>query len=202
MADLIETAGCDRILTMDLHSPQVQGFFRIPADQMTALPLLADHLRGSVDRDSCVIVASDAGGSKDAAEYADRLDLPFAVVDKRRLGDEEKVKAVGLIGSVEGRRAFIVDDEVASGGTIVEAARLVISQGALSVQVLAVHPVLSGRAVERLNESSIESFVFTDTVPPPDQAQLRDSTFLSVAPLLARAVKAVHQGSSVSALFR
>lgn len=201
MADLLESAGCDRVLTLDLHSPQVQGFFRIPADQMTAIPLIADHLRQSIDPGDSVLVAGDVGESKDVANYAERLDLPVAIVDKRRLGDEERVKAVELIGSVEGKHAVIVDDEVASGGTILEAADFVMSHGAKSVRVVAVHPILSGRAVERLNESSVKSFVFTNTVPEP-QDPLRDATFLSVAPLLARAVQAIHRGSSVSELFR
>lgn len=202
MADLLETAGCHRVLTMDLHSPQVQGFFRIPADQMTALPLVADHLRQTIDPATSVLVAGDVGESKDAADYANRLGLPVAIVDKRRLGDEEKVKAVELIGSVAGKHAIIVDDEVASGGTILEAAEFVRANGAVSVRVVAVHPILAGRAVERLNDSTIDSFVFTNTVPPPAGQELRDATFLSVAPLLARAIQAVHQGSSISDLFR
>lgn len=202
MADLLESAGCNRVLTLDLHSPQVQGFFRIPTDQMTAIPLIADHLRASIDPASSVLVAGDVGESKDAADYAARLDLPVAIVDKRRLGDDERVKAVELIGSVEGKHAVIVDDEVASGGTILEAADFVMSHGAKSVRVVAVHPILSGRAVERLNESSVESFVFTNTVPIPQGEKLRDATFLSVAPLLARAIQAIHRGSSVSELFR
>lgn len=202
MADLLESAGCDRVLTLDLHSPQVQGFFRIPADQMTAIPLIADHLRKSIDPSDSVLVAGDVGESKDVANYAERLDLPVAIVDKRRLGDEERVKAVELIGSVDGKHAVIVDDEVASGGTILEAADFVLSHGAKSVRVVAVHPILSGRAVQRLNESTVKSFVFTNTVPAPQEEELRDATFLSVAPLLARAVQAIHRGSSVSELFR
>ena len=202
MADLLESAGCNRVLTMDLHSPQVQGFFRIPSDQMTAIPLIADHLRTTIDPANSVLVAGDVGESKDAANYAGRLDLPVAIVDKRRLGDDEQVKAVELIGSVEGKHAVIVDDEVASGGTILEAADFVMANGAESVRVVAVHAILSGHAVERLNASNVESFVFTNTVPPPSGQVLRDATYLSVAPLLARAIHAIHEGSSVSELFR
>ena len=202
MADLLETAGCNRVLTMDLHSPQVQGFFRIPTDQMTALPLIAEHLRRTIALEDSVLVAGDVGESKDAAAYAARLDLPVAIVDKRRLGDDERVKAVGLIGSVNDKHAIIVDDEVASGGTMLEAAEFVMNQGARSVRVVAVHPVLSGRAVARLNMSSVLDFTFTNTVPEPKGEPLRDSTFLSVAPLLSRAVEAIHRGSSVSDLFR
>jgi len=202
MADLLESAGCDRVLAVDLHSPQVQGFFRIPTDQMTVIPLIADYLKERIEPSTSVLVAGDVGESKDVANYASRLDLPVAIVDKRRLGDSEQVKAVALIGSVEGKHAIIVDDEVASGGTMLEAAEFVMSHGALSVKVVAVHPILSGRAVQHLNESRVLDFVFTNTVPAPSTETLRDATFLSIAPVLAEAIQAIHRGSSVSELFR
>src|SRR5438094_749757 len=126
MADLLQTAGADRILTMNLHSPQVQGFFRIPADQLQAAPILCDYLRQSRDLANYVLVAGDVGESKDVGHYAARLDLPIAIVDKRRYGDDEAPRAVNLIGDVKGKVALIVDDEVASGGTLVEAARFVL----------------------------------------------------------------------------
>ena len=120
MADLLQTAGADRVLTMDLHSPQIHGFFHIPIDQLIAAPLICDYLRG---RDLCnsVLVASDVGESKSIGRYANRLNLPIAIIDKRRYGDDEKAKAVHLIGEVKGKDALIIDDEIASGGTLVEA---------------------------------------------------------------------------------
>lgn len=158
IADLLESAGCNRILTMDLRSPQVQGFFRIPSDHMTAIPLLTEHLRHETDPANSMLVAGDVGASKDAARYAERVGLPVAIIDKRRLGDGETVKAVELIGSVEGRHAIVVDDEVASGGTMIEAAEFIRSRGAESVRVVAVHPILSGRALERLNIPIFRAF--------------------------------------------
>src|SRR5687768_17367071 len=142
MADLLETAGANRVVTMNLHSPQVQGFFRIPADQLQAAPILCDYLRETRDLSSYVLVAGDVGESKDVGHYAARLDLPIAIVDKRRSGDDEVARAVNLIGDVEGKVALIVDDEVASGGTLVEAARFVLARGAVAVEACVVHAVL------------------------------------------------------------
>ena len=150
MADLLETAGANRVLTMDLHSPQIQGFFRIPADQLQAAPILCDYLRQSRDLSNHVIVAGDVGEAKEVGRYASRLRLPIAIVDKRRDGDDERARAVNLIGDVEGKVALIVDDEVASAGTLMEATRVVLDRGAVAVEACAVHPVLSGRAIERI----------------------------------------------------
>jgi ribose-phosphate pyrophosphokinase len=202
MADLIETAGANRILTMNLHAPQVQGFFRIPADQLQAAPILCDFLRASRDLANYVLVAGDVGESKDVSHYASRLDLPIAIVDKRRHGDDEMAKAVNLIGEVEGKVALIVDDEVASGGTLVEAARFVLERGAAAVEACVVHAVLSGKATERIEASPLRQLVVTDTVPVPPAKRTDKIRVASVAPLFADAIRAIHDGSSVSRLFR
>jgi ribose-phosphate pyrophosphokinase len=202
MADLIETAGANRILTMNLHAPQVQGFFRVPSDQLQAAPILCDFLRATRDLSNYVLVAGDVGESKDVSHYASRLDLPIAIVDKRRQGDGEVARAVNLIGDVEGKTALIVDDEAASGGTLVEAARFVLERGAAAVEACVVHPVLSGKATERIDASPIRQLVVTDTVPISPEKRIDKIRVASVASLFADAIRAIHDGSSVSRLFR
>jgi len=200
MADLIETAGADRALTMDLHSPQVQGFFRIPADQLSAIPLLVEHL-GKSDLTNAVVVAPDAGEAKDAARFAKRLHIPLAIIDKRRFGDDEKPRAIHLVGDVRGKRAIIIDDEIATGGTIAEAVAFVRSEGATHVTVAAVHPVLSGNAPARLAAAAVDDYVFTDSIPIPPERRDPRTTVISVASLLAEAIMRIHDGRSVSELF-
>jgi len=202
MADLLQTAGANRVLTMNLHSPQVQGFFRIPADQLQAAPILCDYLRQSRDLSNHVLVAGDVGESKEVGLYAQRLDLPIAIVDKRRYGDDEDARATNLIGDVKGKIALIVDDEVASGGTLMEAARFVLERGAVAVEACAVHPVLSGRAIERIEDSPLRHLVVTDTIPLPSRKRIDKIHVQSVARLFADAIQAIHDGSSVSRLFR
>ena len=202
MADLVQTAGADRILTMNLHSPQIQGFFRIPADHLQAAPILCDYLRQGRDLTNYVLVAGDVGESKEVGHYANRLDLPIAIVDKRRHGDDDDAHAVNLIGNVEGKVALIVDDEVASGGTLMEATRFVLDRGAIAVEACAVHAVLSGRAVERIAASPLRQVVVTDTIPLTATKRIDKIHVQSVARLFADAIQAIHDGSSVSRLFR
>jgi ribose-phosphate pyrophosphokinase len=202
MADLLRTAGTDRVLTMNLHSPQVQGFFRMPVDQLVGEPILCDHLAATRDLTHTVLVAGDVGEAKDAGRYANRLNLPLAVVDKRRDSDDETPRATHLIGEVEGKTALIVDDEIASGGTLIEAARFVVERGASAVEAAAVHPILSGRAIQRIADSPIRSLVVTDTVPVPPEKRIDKIAVLSVASLFASAIRAIHNGDSVSQLFR
>jgi ribose-phosphate pyrophosphokinase len=202
MADLLETAGANRVLTMDLHSPQVQGFFRIPADQLQAAPILCDYLRQSRDLSNYVLVAGDVGESKELGHYANRLNLPIAIVDKRRDGDDENARATNVIGDVAGKVALIVDDEVASGGTLMEATRVVLERGAVAVEACVVHPVLSGRAIERIEASPLRQLVVTDTIPLTPPKRIARIHVQSVARLFADAIQAVHDGSSVSRLFR
>src|SRR5258706_8667419 len=202
MADLIQTAGANRILTMNLHSPQVQGFFRVPADQLQAAPVLCDYLRESRDLSNYVLVAGDVGESKDVGHYAALLDLPIAIVDKRRSGDDETARAVNLIGDVEGKVALIVDDEVASGGTLVQAPRFGLDRGAVAAEAGVADAVLSGQAVERIEASPLRQLLVTDTIPLTEGKRSRKIQVKSAAPLFAEAIRAIHDGSSVSRLFR
>ena len=200
MADLVAAAGADRVLTIDLHSPQTQGFFSIPADQLTAVPVLCDELkRGNLS--NTVIVAADVGEAKDAGRYAKRLDLPLAFIDKRRSGDDEKAKPAFIIGDVRGKHCLLVDDEIATGGTIFEATDFLLANGAAGVSAAVVHPVLSGRAVERLAASRLERLLVTNTIPIPPEKMTAKIHALSVAPLLAEAITRIHDGRSVSSLF-
>jgi ribose-phosphate pyrophosphokinase len=198
MADLLVAAGAGRVLTVDLHSPQIQGFFSIPADQLTAVPVLVDRLR-TEGVDDMVVVAADVGEAKDAGRFARRLNLPLAVIDKRRTGDDERAEAVAVIGDVEGKRCLLVDDEIATGGTVFSATDFLLARGARSVSAAVVHPVLSGGAIGRLNASRLERLVVTDTIPIPTPSPKIE--VLSVAPLLAEAITRIHDGRSVSALF-
>jgi ribose-phosphate pyrophosphokinase len=201
MADLIATAGADRVLTMDLHSPQIQGFFRKPADHLTAVPVICDHLRKSEDLSNAVVVAADIGEAKDAGRFAKRLDLPIAFVDKRRSGDDEQAKAVAVIGDVVGKTCLLVDDEIATGGTIFEATDFLLERGARRVIAAIVHPVLSGKASTRLEANALEKLIVTNSIPIPSEKQSEKITTLSVAPLLATAMTRIHDGRSVSELF-
>jgi ribose-phosphate pyrophosphokinase len=201
MADLLQAAGTDRVLTMNLHSPQIQGFFSVPTDQLLAAPILCDYLRASPDLGNYVLVAGDVGESKDVGHYASRLDLPIAIVDKRRFGDDEVAHAVNLIGDVAGKVALIVDDEVASGGTLVDAARFVLERGAVAVEACVVHPVLSGKAIERIGASALRRLIVTDTIPLAAHKRIDKIVVISVARLFADAIRAIHDGASVSRLF-
>ena len=200
VADLLQTAGADRVMTMDLHAPQIQGFFRIPVDHLQGFPLITDHLKRE-DLTGRVLVAGDAGEAKEVGRYANRLHLPMAIIDKRRADDSEKAKAAHLIGEIEGKHAIIVDDEVATGGTLVEAAAFLVKKGALSVTAAFTHPVLSGPAVSRLEESCIERLVFTDTIPLQGKRSKKFKV-LSTASLFAKAIRRIHDGESISELFR
>lgn len=199
VADLLKTSGADRVLTMDLHAPQTQGFFRMPVDQLLGAGPLCELLNREKDED-WILVAADAGEAKDLGRFANRTDLPMAIIDKRRYGDDEKPRAEHLIGDVEGKVAIIVDDEIASGGTLVEAANFLKKHGAAEVRAVATHPILSPGARERLEASPLEKVTITDTVP----SELEGSDKLeviSVAPLFAEAISRIHDGRSVSALF-
>jgi ribose-phosphate pyrophosphokinase len=200
-ADLLETAGADRVIAVDLHAPQVQGFMRVPSDQLTAKSILVDYFRRRPDLDQHVVVAPDAGEVKDAAGFAKRLGVPLAIVDKRRFADDENPRAVHMVGDVRGRRALIVDDEIATAGTVIESADFVLREGARDVSVAATHAVFSGQAVPRLVASPIAEVVVTDTVPLPAEKRHAKFTVLSVASLLAEAIARVHDGRSVSELF-
>lgn len=201
MADMLQTAGANRVLTMDLHSPQIQGFFRIPVDHLIGAPTLCRHLQDKWDiDDKCVLVAGDVGEAKDIGQFANLLHLPVAIVDKRRHGNDDKAEATNLIGEVKGLHAIIVDDEIATGGTIAEAARFCMERGALSVRVVATHGVLSGKAMKIIDDSPIGQVLVTDTIPLQGKQSPKLET-VSVADLFAKAIRRIHSGDSISDLF-
>jgi len=200
IADLLQTAGADRVVCMDLHAPQTQGFFRIPVDHLQATPIIADYLQKQ-DLSNAVLIAGDAGEAKEVGRYANRLNLPMAIVDKRRYDDSESAKATNLIGNVKGKHAILIDDEVATGGTLIEAAAFLKDQGALSVTAAFTHGVLSGNAVERLDKSDIAGLTFTNTIPLQGKTSSKFQV-LSVAELFAQAIRRIHDGDSISNLFR
>ncbi len=197
VADLLVTAGAQRVIALDLHSPQAVGFFRVPVDHLTAIPALCEALLASEAPASRVVVATDIGEAKDAGRFAARMKLPLAVIDKRRTGDDEHAVPTAIAGDVRGRHALIVDDEIATGGTILEAAELVRKMGAESVEAAVVHPVLSGHAIERLRASSLRRLFVTDTIPLPPEKRDPRIEVVSVAPLLAEAIRRVHHGESL-----
>jgi len=200
IANFLETAGADRLLTVDLHAGQVQGFFNIPVDELTALAVLARYFQEKKLR-NLTVVATDVGDAKRARNMAERLNVPLAIVEKRRIGNEGRVEAVNIIGAVDGMTALIVDDEVDTGGTLVATAEIVLREGAGEVYASATHPLLSGAAVQRLKEAPIRELVVTDTIPLSADKRLPKITVLSIAPLLGEAIRRIHSGQSVGALF-
>jgi ribose-phosphate pyrophosphokinase len=200
VADLIKAAGANRVLTMDLHSDAVHGFFSIPVDHLTAVPYFVDYFHERLDLANAVVVATDAGGAKRAGRFAGQIHLPMAIIDKRRVADTEVVQGL-VVGEVRGRDAIIFEDEIATGGTLVASVKTLADAGVKSIHVGATHGVLCGPAVQRLVESSIASVAVTDTVHLPREKQHRKIQTLSVAPLFAEAIRRIHTGESVGALF-
>ena len=200
IADLLRTAGAHRILTMDLHAEQVHGFFSIPVDHLTAIPIVAEHIGKTCDMDNAVIVATDAGGAKRAGKFASRLQLPLAIIDKRRVSDTE-VRQGHVVGEVRDRDAIIFEDEISTGGTMVETARTLEQAGVRRVFAGATHGVLVGNAIDNLRNSSIQSLTVTNTVDVTAEKRLEKMTVLSVAPLMAEAIRRIHTGESVGELF-
>jgi ribose-phosphate pyrophosphokinase len=200
MADLYEQAGAHRFLTTDLHAPQITGFFHKPVDQLIAAPVICDYYRKR-DLANHVLVAGDAGEAKELARYAARLDLPMAIVDKRRYGNDDKAKATNLIGDVRDKHCLIIDDEIATGGTLMEAMTFLKRNGALSVSAAAVHGVLSSNAHIKLTNSEFDEIVVCDTVPVAHK-KTDKLHILSVADQFADAIKRIHTDQSCSDLFR
>jgi ribose-phosphate pyrophosphokinase len=201
LANLIETAGADRVLTMDLHASQIQGFFNVPVDELTALDLIGEHFKKR-DLSNVTVLATDVGGEKRARNAARMLGTPLAIVLKQRMGNTDRVAAQQMIGDVEGRDVLIMDDEIDTGGTIVSAADIALAHGANSVSVAAVHPILSGSAVQRIcGSDSIQELVVTDTIPIAPEKMHDKITVLRLAPLFSEAMSRIHSGHSVGALF-
>jgi len=199
VADMIQTAGADRVLTMSLHAPQVQGFFTVPVDQLTALGVLAEHYRGR-DLSNSVVVSPDLGNAKNASQFARLLGVPVAAGSKRRLNDDTVV-IDSIVGDVEGRDAIILDDEIATGGSIMELLARLRDYACRHVSVACTHGLFAGHAVERLRGSEVlDEVVTTDTVPRPDGWP--ELEVISVAGLFAEAIDRIHNGRSVSKMFR
>lgn len=200
IADMLQTAGANRVLTMDLHADQVHGFFSVPVDHLTAIPTIAEHFRRHHDLSRMVAVATDAGGAKRVGRFSERLGIPMAIIDKRRVSDTN-VKHGEVVGEVQGRDVVIFEDEISTAGTLLSTIATLKAAGARSIHAGAVHGVLCGPAIERLREAAIESIVVTNTVHMPPGKRLDKITQLTVAPLFAAAIERIHSGESVGALF-
>ena len=200
IADLLQTAGANRVLTMDLHSDQVHGFFNIPVDHLTAIPIMTRHFMQHYDCSNMVAVATDAGGAKRVGRFSERMGIPMAIIDKRRKSDTQ-VRQGHVVGEVAGKDAVIFEDEISTGGTLVATVESLLGAKVRSVHAGAVHGVLCGPALSRLAESQLASVVITNTVHKPEISELPRITSLSIAPLLAEAIQRIHTGESVGALF-
>jgi len=200
IADCLTVAGADRVLTMDMHAGQIQGFFNIPVDELTAQIIQARYF-SEKGLENFTVVSADEGFAKKARMLADRLNAPLAVVEKRRLGNNGMTEAMGIIGNVEGHHVLIVDDEIDTAGSLTQAARVVYTHGARDIYCCATHAVLSGSAIDRLRNAPIKEIVITDTIPSPDPKLLPNMTVLSVAELFAGTISRIHDGRSVSELF-
>ena len=201
IADCVTVAGAHRVLTMDMHAGQIQGFFNIPVDELTAQIILARHFVQK-ELDDFTVVATDEGFAKKARQLADRLEAPLAIVEKRRIGNNGHTEAMGIIGSVEGRHALIVDDEIDTAGSLTQAVRVVHEHGARDIYCCATHGILSGPAIERLSNAPIKEIVITDSIPLSEHKRLPNLTVLSVAELFAGAISRIHDGRSVTELFQ
>ena len=201
IADMVTVAGANRLLTVDLHAGQIQGFFTIPVDELTALYIISEYFENKHLVD-LVVVATDIGISKRARDMAQRLNTPLAIIEKRRLGNVDRTLTLNIIGDVKGKRALLFDDEIDTGGSIAGAAGALMQNGAIEVYACCTHPVLSGTAVERIAASPLNEVVVTDTIPIPSEKACDKITVLSVAPLLGEAIRRIHSGLSVGAMFQ
>jgi ribose-phosphate pyrophosphokinase len=200
VADLLTAAGANRALTMDLHAPQLQGFFQIPVDHLLAAPVLVEYFQ-KLKLSDVTVVAPDAGGVERARFFAKKMDAALAIVDKRRV-DVNEAEVMNVIGEVEGRTAIVVDDIIDTAGTLVKTSEAILQQGAKAVYACCTHPVLSGKAVERICQSAIQQVVVTNSIPLTEEAsKCGRIVVLSIGPLLARAIQSIHEETSVSNLF-
>lgn len=200
-SDLLSASGATRVLSVDLHAGQIQGFFNMPFDHLFAMPVLLEHMRQNFDPEEMIIVSPDAGGTERARAFAKRLSTNIAMIDKRR--EKANVcEVMNIVGDVSGKVAILLDDMVDTAGTLVNAAKALVEQGVKQVYAYATHGVLSGPAVERINQSDIIKMVVTDTIPQQARlAQCSKLEVLPVAPLIAEAIRRIHLGESVSSLF-
>ena len=200
IADLITTAGANRLLTVDLHAPQIQGFFTIPVDELTTRPILAQYFKEKA-LDNLVVVATDIGISKVARDMAAKLGAPLAIIEKRRLGNVDATETLNVIGEVEGMRALTVDDEIDTAGSLVGVVNALLEHGVTEVYACCTHPVFSGPAIQRIAASPVKEVVVTDTIPVNDAKKLDKITVLPIASLIGEAIHRIHTGLSVGAMF-
>lgn len=200
MADLLHTAGANRVLTMDLHAPQVHGFFSVPVDHLTATPILTKYVREKYGLEDSVVVAADAGGAKRVGRIAERLHLPMAIIDKRRKGDQN-VQQGFVVGDVKGCTALVFEDEIATGSTMVTTVQTLLEAGASRVIAGATHPILCGPAIQNLQAAALDELIVSNTCYVAPEKQFDKLQVLSVAPLLAEAIRRIHSGESVGSLF-
>jgi ribose-phosphate pyrophosphokinase len=202
VADLLTVAGANRLLTVDLHAPQIQGFFNIPVDELTALYLLGRYFEEKdLSGHDLVVVATDIGISKRARDLAAKLKSPLAIVEKRRIGNDDTAETLNIIGEVEGRVAVTVDDEIDTAGSLVSVIAALMERGVKEVYSCCSHPVLSGSAIERIASCPVKEVVVTDTIPVADEKKLAKITILPIAPLLGEAIHRIHTGLSIGAMF-
>jgi len=200
IADLITTAGANRLLTVDLHAPQIQGFFTIPVDELTTRPILAQYFNEKA-LDNLVVVATDIGISKVARDMAAKLGAPLAIIEKRRLGNVDDTETLNVIGEVEGMRALTVDDEIDTAGSLVGVVNALLEHGVTEVYACCTHPVFSGPAIQRIATSRVKEVVVTDTIPVNDDKKLDKITVLPIDSLIGEAIHRIHTGLSVGAMF-
>jgi ribose-phosphate pyrophosphokinase len=200
-ADLIGTAGADRVLTLDLHAAQIQGFFNIPVDHLFAAPVIVGHLLKTIETSNLTIVSPDAGGVERARAYAKRLGASLAIIDKRRIAANQ-TEVMNIIGDVSGRDVYIVDDIIDTAGTLIHSVQALFEQGAKSISAACTHPVLSGPAIQRINSSDLMQVIATNSIPTEEkEMDCPRLKTLSIASLLAEAIKRIHDEDSVSSLF-
>jgi len=199
IADMLTVAGADRVLTMDLHQGQIQGFFSIPVDELTAVDIVARYIKDKQISD--MVVVSELGFAKKARNFAEKLGAPLAIVEKRRVGNEDKTELMNIIGEVDGKNAVIIDDEIDTAGSLMEAVHALVEHGAREIYSCATHGVFSPPALERITASPITEIVVTDTIPLPAGTDRSRITVLPIAPLFGEAIRRIHRGESVGALF-
>jgi len=200
IADLLTVAGANRVLTVDLHAAQIQGFFSVPVDELTALYILGNYFGERKFKD-LVVVATDIGISKRARDLAAKLNAPLAIMEKRRLGNDDQAETMNVIGEVEGKIALTVDDEIDTAGSLVSVVSALLERGAKEVYACCTHPIFSGPAIQRITECPVKEVVVTDTVPVKDGKRLDKIKVLPIAPLLGEAIRRIHTGQSVGAMF-
>lgn len=201
IAEILEAAGANRVITCDLHNPAIQAYFNIQCDRLTGEFLLEEYFKKK-ELDNLVVVATDAGSSKKAYKYSEYFKCPMALIDKRRNGNNDNAKAIHIIGDVEGKNALIFDDEISTGGTMMEAVKIVKEHGAKAIYAGCIHPVLCGNAVEKIRESDLTEFVVTNTIPVPKEKRIEKLKIISIAPLFAETIKRNNEARTIDDLFK